>query len=117
MNKQQVTPRKGRREIEEPCGERAIDRLKIFAQYAKEELKMVKGVSSFEAYCGLSNNYINNMARGGKGKGNISSDIIARVSKAFPMLNLRWLCTGKGEMIERIPDLEIKLETIKKILS
>ena len=103
-------------EKESEHSERAIDRLKIFAQYAREELKLVKGFNSFEAYCGLSNNYINCSDRGGKTKGNIGSDSIARISEAFPMLNIKWLCTGKGEMIDDRYDAEKKLEAIKKIL-
>lgn len=38
--------------------ERAIDRLKAFAHYARYELKIVKGYSSFEVYCNIGNGYI-----------------------------------------------------------
>ena len=96
--------------------ERAVDRLKIFAKYAREELKLVKGFNSFEAYCGLSNNYINCLDRGGKNKGNIGSGSISRISEAFPMLNIKWLCSGKGNMIDDKYDAEKKLEEIKKRL-
>lgn len=40
--------------------ERAIDRLKAFAHYARYELKIVKGYSSFEVYCNIGNGYISN---------------------------------------------------------
>lgn len=79
--------------------ERAIDRLILFAQYAKRELKVVKGRSSFESYCGLSNGYLTT-AVASRSKGNIGSDIIARIMEAFPMLNIEWLCSGRGRMIK-----------------
>lgn len=37
-------------EKESEHNERAIDRLKIFAKYAREELKLVKGFNSFEVH-------------------------------------------------------------------
>ena len=90
--------------------------MKIFAEYVRTELKLVKGFNSFEAFCGLSNNYINSSDRGGKSKGTISSDIIARVSEKFPMLNIKWLCSGEGEMLDDKQVAEEKLEAIKRIL-
>lgn len=39
--------------------ERAIDRLRKFARYARDK-GVVKGENSFEAYCELSNRYIYN---------------------------------------------------------
>ena len=41
--------------------ERAIDRLKTFAHYARYELKIVKGYSSFEVYCIMTISYIRNI--------------------------------------------------------
>lgn len=35
-----------------PQEERAIDRLKLFVEYTKKDLKIIKGYSSFESYCG-----------------------------------------------------------------
>lgn len=46
--------------------ERAIDRLRKFARYARDK-GVVKGENSFEAYCELSNRYIYNSIRNGKG--------------------------------------------------
>lgn len=77
--------------------ERAIDRLRKFARYARDK-GVVKGENSFEAYCELSNRYIYNSIRNGKGA--IGTDIIARIVDKFPELNVKWLCTGKGNMIE-----------------
>ena len=42
--------------------ERAIDRLRKFARYARDK-GVVKGENSFEAYCELSNRYIYNSIR------------------------------------------------------
>lgn len=53
--------------------ERAIDRLRKFARYARDK-GVVKGENSFEAYCELSNRYIYNSIRNGKGA--IGTDII-----------------------------------------
>lgn len=52
--------------------ERAIDRLRKFARYARDK-GVVKGENSFEAYCELSNRYIYNSIRNGKGA--IGTDI------------------------------------------
>ena len=70
--------------------ERAIDRLRKFARYARDK-GVVKGENSFEAYCELSNRYIYNSIRNGKGA--IGTDIIARIVDKFPELNVKWLCT------------------------
>lgn len=63
--------------------ERAIDRLRKFARYARDK-GVVKGENSFEAYCELSNRYIYNSIRNGKGA--IGTDIIARIVDKFPEL-------------------------------
>lgn len=99
--------------------ETAIDRLKMFAAWAKEQ-GYVKGENSFEAYCGLSNRYIYQIKN--SGSGSIGSDKIALVANKFPMLNVRWLCTGKGKMItsenftEEAYDVLFHTKEIEKIL-
>lgn len=75
----------------------AIDRLKLFAKWARSK-GYVKGETSFEAYCGLSPRYMYNLKQNGKGC--VGSDKIAFVAMKFPMLNVRWLCTGEGRMVE-----------------
>lgn len=32
------------------------------------------------------------------GKGNIGNEMLGRIIKAFPQLNLAWICTGEGAM-------------------
>jgi hypothetical protein len=48
--------------------ERAIDRLRKFARYARDK-GVVKGENSFEAYCELSNRYIYNSITNRTGEG------------------------------------------------
>lgn len=50
------------------------------------------GQGKFEKECGISNGYINNT------KGDLGSSIVAKISKAFPDLDIGWLLTGIGEM-------------------
>lgn len=76
--------------------ESAAIRLHKFVMYAKKE-KIIKSVRNFEDECGLSNGYINNALNASSG--NIGSDSIARIVEKFPMLNIYWLCTGKGDML------------------
>ena len=71
-------------------------RLRQFVMYAKRE-KLIKSIRQFEGICGLSNGYVNVYLR--KDHGNLGSDNIGRIAKNFPMLNLYWLCTGEGEML------------------
>lgn len=73
-------------------------------RYARDK-GVVKGENSFEAYCELSNRYIYNSIRNGKGA--IGTDIIARIVDKFPELNVKWLCTGKGNMIETDIDANV----------
>lgn len=64
----------------------AIERLREFIEY--------KGISKYSFYkaTGLSNGYLD------KG-GNIGSDKCEIISSVYPDLNLVWLITGKGEML------------------
>ena len=58
--------------------ERAIDRLRKFARYARDK-GVVKGENSFEAYCELSNRYIYNSISTAKGS-NIGYSLFCCVS-------------------------------------
>ena len=40
-------------------------------------------------------------------QGAIGTDIIARIVDKFPELNVKWLCTGKGNMIETDIDANV----------
>lgn len=90
--------------------ESAATRLHTFVMYAKKE-KMIKSVRNFEDECGLSNGYINSSLNASSGS--IGSDSIARIVEKFPMLNVHWLCTGKGNML----NYEGKEKEYKEVMS
>lgn len=74
-----------------------IQRLRYFVKWAQSQ-GMCKSEFDFERRCGLSAKYIANNAN--SGKGNIGSEMLGRIVKAFPQLNLAWICNGEGAMIE-----------------
>ncbi|MET0393060.1 MAG: hypothetical protein ABW019_07950 [Chitinophagaceae bacterium] len=57
-----------------------------------------KGVTAyeFERSCNIANGYLGKQL---KGKGSVGSDILEKVSREYPDLNLVWLITGEGRMI------------------
>lgn len=62
------------------------DRIKLFLRH------LDIGQNNFEAKVEWSNGYINNTK-------SISADKLNQVLNEYPQLNLNWLITGKGEMI------------------
>lgn len=50
------------------------------------------GQSKFEETCGIARGYVS------KVKGSLGSKNIAKISEAYPMLDVRWLTTGEGQM-------------------
>lgn len=73
-----------------------ILRLREFAQWAQSQ-GLCKTERDFERICNLSAKYIpNNM---NTGKGNIGTEMLGRIVKVFPQLNLAWICTGEGAML------------------
>ncbi len=56
-----------------------------------------KGISKnkFEILCGLSKRYVSNISK------SISPDVAKRISLNFPELNMGWILTGDGEMLEK----------------
>lgn len=73
-----------------------IQRLREFIAWAKSQ-KLCKSESDFERRCQLSSKYVVNNLN--TGKGNIGTEILGRITKVYPQLNLSWLCTGEGVMI------------------
>jgi hypothetical protein len=51
---------------------------------------------NFERECGIANGYLQKQK---KGKGTIGSEILEKISMIYKDLNLTWLITGKGSMI------------------
>lgn len=43
------------------------------------------------------------------GKGEPSADVLARIVEAYPEINIRWLLTGKGEMLEKGAAMEVSV--------
>lgn len=73
-----------------------IQRLRDFVKWAQSQ-GLCKSEYDFERKCGLSPKYISNNAN--TGKGNIGTEMLGRIVRAFPQLNLAWLCTGDGAML------------------
>lgn len=73
----------------------AIQRLREFVAWAKSQ-GLCKSEHDFARQCNLCDRYIANNAAGGKG--NIGSEIMGRIVRVYPQLNLAWLCTGEGSM-------------------
>jgi transcriptional regulator with XRE-family HTH domain len=70
---------------------RVIDRLFHFLDHGRIS------AHQFEKACGLSNGYLYKQS---KGKGSIGSEILEKIHARYPDLNLFWLITGKGDMLE-----------------
>ncbi|MBD5302286.1 MAG: hypothetical protein HDS16_04725 [Bacteroides sp.] len=71
-------------------------RLREFVNWAKLQ-GLCKSEYDFERQCSLSPKYITNNAH--SGKGNIGTEMLGRIIRVFPQLNLAWLCTGDGAML------------------
>lgn len=74
-----------------------IQRLKDFVKWATEQ-GFCTSVYDFEKQCGLSDKYISNNAKAGKG--HMTTDNVGKIARCYPQLNLRWLCTGEGNMVD-----------------
>lgn len=73
-----------------------IQRLRSFVQWAQSQ-DLCKSEYDFERKCSLSAKYISNNSS--SGKGNIGTEMLGRIIRVFPQLNLAWLCTGDGAML------------------
>ncbi|MDP4261632.1 MAG: hypothetical protein Q8941_03810 [Bacteroidota bacterium] len=74
---------------------RIIDRLAQYLEYKKIT------AYSFERTCRVANGYLKKQQ---KGKGSIGSDILERIHKNYFDLNMLWLITGEGDMLEAEED-------------
>lgn len=80
-------------EIKQPT---PILRLREFVKWAQLQ-RLCKSEYDFERMCGLSPKYISNNMH--TGKGNIGTEMLGRIIRSFPQLNLAWICTGDGSML------------------
>lgn len=85
---------------------RIIDRLTKYLEY--------KNISAyaFERTCQVANGYLKKQQ---KGKGSIGSDILERINKNYFDLNLLWLVTGEGDMLDaEASDKELRRLTLQE---
>lgn len=94
----QATEEATQRQLPQPT---PIQRLREFVKWAQSQ-GLCKSEYDFERICSLSPKYISNNAN--SGKGNIGTEMLGRIVKAFPQLNLAWICTGEGAMLMREED-------------
>lgn len=82
---------------------KTIDRLMIFIDHI--------GLSArqFDLSIGAGNGYILRMK---KNRASIGSDIIERIILQYPQLNIVWLLTGKGSMLDSDKDLDLEYEKL-----
>lgn len=73
-----------------------IMRLREFVKWGQLH-GLCKSENDFERQCNLSPKYIANNAH--SGKGNIGTEMLGRIIRVFPQLNLAWICTGEGSML------------------
>ena len=69
------------------------DRTKLFVKSQQITMK------AFERSINASNGYINNITR------SISLEKIDLIVEKYPILNIEWLLTGKGDMFKPLTDL------------
>jgi hypothetical protein len=70
---------------------RIIDRLATYLEHKKIT------PYSFERICQVANGYLKKQQ---KGKGTVGSDILERIHKNYFDLDMVWLITGEGDMLE-----------------
>lgn len=73
-----------------------IGRLYSFVRWSMLQ-GLCKSEYDFEKKCDLSKRYLSNNIK--SGKGNIGTEMLGRIVRVFPQLNLAWLCTGEGAML------------------
>ena len=69
------------------------DRARLFVKSQQITMK------AFEQSINASNGYINNITR------SISLEKIDAIVEKYPVLNIEWLLTGKGDMLKPLSDL------------
>lgn len=75
-----------------------IMRLRQFVKWGQLN-GLCRTENDFERKCNLSPKYIANNSH--SGKGNIGTEMLGRIVRVFPQLNLAWICTGEGPMLNQ----------------
>jgi hypothetical protein len=90
----------------------AQDRLELLIK------KLDKNANSFANDIGVPGSYIYNIIRGaasnGGKKNKPSFDLLQKILKAYPQVNLVWLLTGEGEMFSESSILTTENTEVKK---
>ncbi len=60
-----------------------------------------KSVLSFENQCGIAPGTVSKMSEKSRLK------TLEKISKNFPQLNMNWLKTGEGEMLNKVPEINM----------
>lgn len=81
--------------------ERPIERIEQLAQWLISK-RVVKSVTAFERVCGLSTKYMSNSHF--SPTGGISVYSLAKIYDTFPIFNIEWAVTGRGNMFKKEPD-------------
>lgn len=84
-----------------------IQRLREFVKWTQSQ-GLSKSEYDFERKCSLSAKYISNNMH--TGKGNIGTEMLGRIVRVFPQLNLAWLCTGDGTMLTVVSDSALNMD-------
>lgn len=61
-------------------------------------------VNSFENQCGMAQGAVNKMTDKSRQR------TLEKIHKNFPQLNMEWLKTGEGEMLNPVPNIDIDLK-------
>lgn len=56
----------------------------------------MKTLNEFEVTCGLGMKYLSNTLQ--SPKGSVGAEVLEKVYRQFPTINLTWVVTGEGEM-------------------
>ncbi|MFP2994553.1 hypothetical protein ABN763_01525 [Spongiivirga sp. MCCC 1A20706] len=90
---------------------KTIDRIMLFIKHMKLSAR------KFDISIGASNGYTLRMH---KNNASVGSDVIEKILKVYPRINLVWLMTGKGEMFlpaEEFATSEVAPSIIEQIVN
>lgn len=90
----------------------AIERFVRFHKHL-QLTELYPGRSALEERLGVSNGYITKTFAK---KSAMGSDLLERIIELFPQLNIHWLLTGEGEMLNSDKSSEIELEANDEII-
>lgn len=81
---------------------KAVERLVDFHEYLKST--GYGGRKVFEKAIGMSNGYLSSTLSNNR---SIGADVLLKIMKAFPELDMGWLISGEGEMLKSNPSQSV----------